>query len=478
MNSDNIVAIATGHSLTSAIGIIRISGSNLKSIVFNLTKQEYLQPRYAYYQKIYNISEDFSSNNSQNQLIDIALVIYFEGPKSFTGEDVLEIHAHGNHILLNNIVNSCLKLGCRMAKAGEFSQRAYLNGKLDLVQAESIADLINAQSQVEIKGALASLQGNFSKRIYTLNQHLVKLRVFVEASLDFPEEDIEFIANEKVVAQMTIIEQQMINLLSSVQQGVLLTNGAKIIIIGQPNVGKSSLFNVLADEDLAIVTDIAGTTRDLLQQQILINGVTFNLLDSAGIRDSDDIIEQIGVNKAVTALTHADICVLLIDISLYDSCTSDILNKIKDNLSSATPLIIVFNKIDKIKDSALLQSTITSLTDLLNKKFDQHLHKVDYLAISVKEKLGLELLRQKILAAVGYNKLDHKEVFTARNRHLNAVKASKKHLGAAVLLAQNNQLELLAEELRLAHDTLSSITGDFVADDLLGEIFSSFCIGK
>ncbi len=465
MTKENIVAIATGGLATSAIGIVRISGTNIQHIIQALTHQETLVPRHAYYQKIYAVNTANQNCNS-NKVLDIALVIYFQAPNSFTGEDVLEIQAHGNSVLLNNIVESCLQLGCRIAKAGEFSQRAYINGKLDLVQAESIADLINAQSKAEINAALASLQGRFSQRIKILNEALVRLRVFVEATLDFPEEDVDFIAGEQVMQQMENINQQMTTLLTSVQQGVLLNNGAKIVIVGQPNVGKSSLFNALADEDVAIVTDIAGTTRDVLQRQVLIHGVTFNLLDTAGIRESDDVVEQIGVGRAVEAIAMADVCVLLIDVCSYNSSGSGfsdtdkaLLAKVKEVLPSGVPLITVFNKIDKLSQTPL------QLSD-------------SQLAISVKNAIGLDQLKQSLLNAVGYRDIDSEDVFIARTRHLDAVRRSQAHVDTALVFISASQLELLAEELRLAHENLCTITGEFSSDDLLGEIFSSFCIGK
>jgi tRNA modification GTPase len=484
MTKENIVAIATGGLVSSAIGIIRVSGTNIQHIIKAVTHQETLIPRHAYYQKIYAVGDANHSadqNFLSNTVLDIALVIYFQGPNSFTGEDVLEIQAHGNSVLLNNIVESCLKLGCRMAQAGEFSQRAYMNGKLDLVQAESIADLINAQSKAEINAALASLQGRFSQRIKLLNEALIKLRVFVEATLDFPEEDVDFIAGEQVIQQMENISQQMTTLLASVQQGVLLNNGAKIVIVGQPNVGKSSLFNALADEDVAIVTDIAGTTRDVLHRQVVINGVTFNLLDTAGIRESDDVVEQIGVSRAVEAIAMADVCILLIDVCSYNNVGSGFSNvgtgfseadkallaKVKEVLPREVPLIIVFNKIDKL---ATLSQTQLQLSD--SKLASTQL------AISVKNAIGLDQLKQSLLNAVGYRDIASDDVFIARTRHLDAVRRSQEHVNNALACIGANQLELLAEELRLAHENLCTITGEFSSEDLLGEIFSSFCIGK
>lgn len=490
MTKENIVAIATGGLVSSAIGIIRVSGTNIQHIIKALTHQEALVPRHAYYQKIYAVGDANHSadqNFLSNTVLDIALVIYFQGPNSFTGEDVLEIQAHGNSVLLNNIVESCLKLGCRMAQAGEFSQRAYMNGKLDLVQAESIADLINAQSKAEINAALASLQGRFSQRIRLLNEALIKLRVFVEATLDFPEEDVDFIAGEQVMQQMENISQQMTTLLASVQQGVLLNNGAKIVIVGQPNVGKSSLFNALADEDVAIVTDIAGTTRDVLHKQVLINGVTFNLLDTAGIRESDDVVEQIGVGRAVEAIAMADVCILLIDICSYNNDGSGFSNvgtgfseadkallaKVKELLPREVPLIIVFNKIDKLDTLDTLDTLSQTQLQLSDSKLAS-----TQLAISVKNAIGLDQLKQSLLNAVGYRDIASDDVFIARTRHLDAVRRSQAHVDNALVCIGANQLELLAEELRLSHDNLCAITGEFSSDNLLGEIFSSFCIGK
>ena len=459
---NNIVAVATGNhgglsSGASAIGIIRISGTDIKHIIKALTKQDDMIPRHAYYQKIYDVSA------TSEKILDIALVIYFQGPNSFTGEDVLEIQAHGNSVLLNNILECCLSLGCKMAQPGEFSQRAYLNGKMDLVQAESIADLINAQSQAEVNAALASMQGRFSQRISTLNNLLIRLRVFVEATLDFPEEDIEFIANEKVTQQMIEITDHMQQLLSSVKQGVLLNNGAKIVIVGQPNVGKSSLFNALADADVAIVTDIAGTTRDVLERQILIHGVSFNLLDTAGIRESNDVVEKIGVERAVAAVAEADVCLFVVDASAgmkISEADEQLLATVRTALSLEVPLIMVYNKIDQLGES----SSVGSLAEAI--------------AISVKNGTGLEILKERMLSAVGYRQDNAGDVFIARTRHLHAVRESMAHIEQGLACVIGIKLELLAEELRLAHQALGTITGEFSSDDLLGEIFSSFCIGK
>ncbi len=443
---DNIVAIATANGY-AGVGIIRISGFNLDSIISGLCQKTKLTPRYAHYVDLFD---------AQHEILDSGIMLYFPNPHSFTGEDVIEIQSHGSPVVMNMLVKRCIELGCRLAEAGEFSKRAYLNGKIDLLQAESIADLIHAESEASAKGALKSLKGEFSNHINQINDSLINLRMFVEATLDFPEEDIEFIANAKIKDKLTNIRGQIHQLLHSTKQGVLLNNGANIVIVGQPNVGKSSLLNALANEDVAIVTDIAGTTRDIVKQKIIIDGIPFNIIDTAGIRETNDKVEQIGIERAYQAINNADVCLVLVDHQHGISQTeSDIINSITTQM----PIIYVHNKIDLTNQVAKLEEIDNSI----------HVH------LSAQTKDGLNLLTDKLLSIIGWEN-NQSDTFIARTRHLDAMRITVTHIDNAF----NNwsELEILAEELRYAHTALGSITGEFSADDLLGEIFSKFCIGK
>ena len=445
---DNIVAIASGNSY-AGVGIIRISGSNLLNLAKQITNKVNFKLRYALYC-------DFIA--SDTSVIDSGILLYFPAPHSFTGEDVLELQGHGSPIVLQMLLKRCVELGCRLALAGEFSRRAYINNKIDLVQAESIADLIHAESEAVAKSAIRSLQGKFSSYINEINQQLIDLRMFVEASLDFPEEDIEFIANAKIKHKLELLQQEIYKLLSSTKQGVVLNNGANIVIIGRPNVGKSSLLNALANEDIAIVTAVAGTTRDVRKEKIMLNGIPFNIMDTAGIRDTTDEVEEIGIKRAYNALSTADLCLVLLDNSIgITSEDNDILAKLPANI----PILFVHNKIDL--------TGITAKTE--NRDGVTHIY------LSAKTNLGIDILRNSILQLVGFNPMiTGSDTFLARTRHLTAITKAVSHIDGA--FSNWHNLELIAEELRYAHMNLSSVTGEFTADDLLGEIFSRFCIGK
>ena len=447
LKSHNIVAIATASGF-AGVGIIRISGPDALDIARKLTHQANFTPRLAKYSKFYS---------SNDETLDSGLTLYFKSPNSFTGEDVVELQGHGSPIVLQMILKRCLELGCTMATAGEFSRRAYLNGKIDLLQAESIIDLIHAESEATAKGALKSLHGEFSRQINIINEQLIDLRMFVEATLDFPEEDIEFIANAKIRDKLKVLVLAMEKLLSNTKQGVILNNGANIVIIGRPNVGKSSLLNTLANEDIAIVTDIAGTTRDIVKEKIIINGVPFNIIDTAGIRDTTDVVEKIGIERAFNAANTADICLILLDASIgLTNEDIELLNKVPDLI----PRIFVHNKVDLLGGAE---------TSTLENADDTHIH------ISAKFGTGIDTLRSKILKTIGFEN-NNSDIFVARTRHLDAIKRSVEHINFGFDNWEN--LEILAEELRYAHNSLSEITGEFSSDDLLGEIFSRFCIGK
>jgi tRNA modification GTPase len=489
---DNIVAIATANG-QAGVGIIRISGINLLPLITKLTtikSIDKIKPRYAHYVDFINCndnSKDSNSNKDDNskinqlnkldelsEVIDSGVLLYFPTPHSFTGEDVIEIQGHGSPIILQMLIKSCLNLGCRLAEAGEFSKRAYLNGKIDLLQAESILDLIHAESEAAAKGAVKSLRGIFSKHINQINEQLINLRMFIEATLDFPEEDIEFIANAKIKDKLINLQSTLQILLNSTKCGVLLNNGINIVIIGRPNVGKSSLLNALANEDIAIVTDIAGTTRDIVREKIIINGIVCNIIDTAGIRSTTDVVENIGIKRAFNAIQTAQLCLVLIDETI--GITEDD-NKILAQIPAEIPRIFVHNKID-LTDFVGNEAGIDRqhIAHIQQQEYYQQQH----VYISAKHQLGLDILRNVILDMIGFNmtseSYNSSDIFTARTRHLDAVNRTISHIDTALLNWQ--QLEIAAEELRYGHNSLSEITGEFTADDLLGEIFSKFCIGK
>lgn len=431
-------ATATGEA---GIGIIRLSGDKVQDISHKILKRT-LKPRYAYYGDFFN---------AQSVLLDKGVAIFYPKPHSFTGEDVLELQAHGGSTVMNSLLEASLEMGCVLAQAGEFSQRAFLNGKMDLVQAEAVSDLIYASSTQGAQSALRSLSGVFSKQINLLVQQLINLRVLVEASIDFSDEDIDTSEINHIQTQLLAIKQQIQNILINAQAGCILREGIHIAIVGKPNAGKSSLLNALTQHDSAIVTDIAGTTRDTLKETIHINGVAVHIIDTAGLRETNDIVEKEGVRRAYNAIKQAD-CVILI----YDSEQGLDTNLLKEDMQNK-PLLIVRNKIDLTQDNnQLLKNEIS---------------------ISAKHHIGLEALKQKLLRVVGVQNLGEDTVL-ARQRHIEALKQTRTYLQSATQQLNANSTDLLAEDLRLSANALGSITGYFSSDDLLGEIFSTFCIGK
>ncbi|MEH6461758.1 tRNA uridine-5-carboxymethylaminomethyl(34) synthesis GTPase MnmE [Chitinimonas sp. JJ19] len=442
---DTIAAIATAPG-RGGVGVVRISGSGLAELGFTLAGKP-LKPRHAHY-------ADFRS--SDGELIDQGLALFFPGPHSFTGEDVLELQGHGGPVVMQMLLRRCLELGARLAEPGEFTRRAFLNDKLDLAQAESVADLIDAGSEAAARSALRSLAGAFSGEIHTLVEQLINLRMLVEATLDFPEEDIDFLEAADARGKLASLHGQLQKVFGTARQGSLLREGMHVVLIGQPNVGKSSLMNALAGEDVAIVTDIAGTTRDTVRELIQLDGVPMHIIDTAGLRQTDDTVEQIGIARTWAAVEKADLALLLIDsregITEHDR---DILGRLPERL----PRVHVFNKVD--------------LTGEAVGHAEEDGHAV--LRLSAKAGLGLDELKRTLLDMVGWGGTDA-GVFLARERHLDAIRRAASHLETAALVWQ--QVELFAEELRLAQNALASITGEFSADDLLGEIFSRFCIGK
>lgn len=449
--ADIIAAIATPPGRGS-VGIVRISGTNLTSIAHTILGG-LPRPRRAQLSQFLD---------AQGQIIDQGIALYFPAPNSYTGEDVLEFQGHGGPAIMNLLLNQCISCGARMAQPGEFTLRAFLNQKLDLVQAESVADIIEASTSQAARCAVRSLQGRFSTTINALVQSLTTLRMFIEATLDFPEEEIEGLHDQEVKEKLNAIKVQLEQILSSAHQGNLLQEGINVVLVGEPNVGKSSLLNQLAEEEVAIVTEIPGTTRDSIQRTITISGIPVHIIDTAGLRETVDIVEQKGIERTQAAVKGADILIRLIDCSRPPQAVDD--KDILKTFSINKPHITVFNKIDLIAQRHRIETKENAIEVYL----------------SAKTGAGVELLREQILHAAGWHTGQAGEgLFMARQRHLEALENAKEFLNAAWKHSQNeSEWVLLAEELRLAQDALASITGRFTADDLLGEIFSHFCIGK
>ncbi|TAJ80935.1 MAG: tRNA uridine-5-carboxymethylaminomethyl(34) synthesis GTPase MnmE [Gallionellaceae bacterium] len=441
---DTIAAIATAPG-RGGIGVVRISGRNVETVSVALLGQALL-PRHATYVPFLDVD---------GSIIDQGIAIFFPGPNSYTGEDVLELQGHGGIAALHLLLQRCLASGARPAQPGEFTQRAYLNNKLDLVQAESVADLIDASSAQAVRSANRSLQGDFSKAIHKLVDGLIDLRMLVEALLDFPEEELDSVDFERGKNKLESLRAELARVMVLAQQGNILREGAHIVLVGQPNVGKSSLLNRLSGEDLALVSEIAGTTRDTIRQAINIHGVPLHIIDTAGLRESQDVVEQMGMERTKQAIQKADAVLLLMDAQQEDKAAHQkILELIPDNI----PRLYVVNKIDLLQQEAHLETRGGD----------------SYIYLSAKTEEGIDLLRDKILQLIDW----HAEAgaFMARERHLRALAQAKQSLQRAA--AESAQAELFAEELRLAQVSLSEITGEFSSDDLLGEIFSRFCIGK
>ncbi len=444
-----IAAIATAPG-RGGIGVVRISGADLSELVRRLFQRE-LTPRHAHYLPFKAVD---------GERLDEGLALYFKGPHSYTGEDVLELQGHGGPAVLRRVLDSCLAagrdLGLRLAEPGEFTRRAFLNDRMDLAQAEAVADLIEASSVAAARGAMASLSGDFSNRVNDLSDRIVHLRMLVEATLDFPEEEIDFL--EKYQARPTLekLAGDLDHLIAQARQGVILREGLHVVLAGQPNVGKSSLLNALAGDDVAIVTPIAGTTRDKVVQQIHIDGVPLHIVDTAGLRETEDTVESIGIARSWQEIERADVILHLQDATQPGH---ELDAQITARLPPRTPVLKVFNKVD------LLSTAFAAGPGELG--------------ISAKRGAGLDALRAELLRIAGWNP-GAESPWLARERHLHALQDAAEHLALAAGHAEQDDrvLDLFAEELRLAHDSLSSITGKFTSDDLLGKIFSSFCIGK
>jgi tRNA modification GTPase len=397
--------------------------------------------------------------DQQQQLIDQALLIFFPAPNSFTGEDVLEIQGHGGTVVLDMLLEHVLSLGCRQARAGEFSERAFLNGKIDLAQAEAIADVIESQTRSAVRGAMRSLQGDFSKAVHQLAENLIHLRMLAEAYMDFPDEEIENIPGIEFEQRLEALQGELTKLQEIAKQGNLLRDGFHLVLAGRPNAGKSSLLNVLTRNDTAIVSDQAGTTRDIIRDRLDLDGVVIDVTDTAGLRYTTDAIESEGVRRAQNELAKADRVLLLIDEAEFDK---DVRNELMDYISDDIPVTILRNKIDLLEKEAKV------------------LHQGDRceILLSVKTGMGLDLLFQHLREVTSGESLPE-GVFTARRRHIEALqKADNALSNAALNLSPVVQLELFAEDCRQAQNYLNEITGEFNSEDLLGRIFSSFCIGK
>lgn len=447
MNSvTTIVAVATPPG-RGGVGIVRLSGPDALSIALRLLPRDTLSPRVPQVSTFYTLD---------GTAIDHGIVLYFKAPHSFTGEDVVEFQGHGSPVALDLLVKELLLCGANLAQAGEFSLRAFMNDKLDLAQAEAVADLIHAQSASAARLAIRTLQGTFSEYIANLNEKIINLRLYVEAALDFPEEEVDFLSDGHIAAKLQTIQQNLIEIRKQAAQGAMLREGLTVVIAGRPNAGKSTLMNCLAQRDAAIVTEIPGTTRDVIHQHILLDDIPIHLLDTAGLRESTDIVEQEGIKRAWTEVSRADCVILLMDCSVKEQYDELIL-EIKLALPDQVPIILVYNKVDKIGKPASKDDT--------------------GLYVSLKNQEGLALLKDEIKAVVGYQPQEGQ--FLARRRHLEALDQAMHYLNqGAQLLDSQRAGELLAEDLRLAHIALGEITGEFTADDLLGVIFSNFCIGK
>ena len=442
--TDSIAAIATAPG-KGGIGVVRVSGPDLGELAKAVLGKTPI-PRQATYSAFHD---------AQGLAIDQGVALFFPAPHSYTGEDVVELQGHGGTAILQLVLQRCLELGARLAQPGEFTQRAFLNNKLDLAQAESVADLIGATSSQAARSAMRSLQGEFSQAIRGLVSALIQLRMLVEAMLDFPEEETTAPDATRRDQQLAVLQHELGKILNLAQQGSLLREGAHIVLAGQPNVGKSSLLNRLSGEDVALVSEIPGTTRDAIRQAIQINGVPLHIIDTAGLREPGDVVEQMGIARTHDVLQKADAMLILLDASRGISAADQ---TIIAQLPPATPRLYVHNKIDLLGSAACIEQR------------GQECH----VYLSAKTGDGLDLLRDQLLTLIGWH--PDAGVFIARERHVRALLEARDHLQRAAGVVR--QPELFAEELRLAQQALSSITGEFSADDLLGEIFSNFCIGK
>jgi tRNA modification GTPase len=446
-DTDTIVALATPPG-RGGVGIVRISGG-LAASMMQAICGKILTPRFAEY---------LSFTDDKGDILDWGIALYFRAPNSFTGEDVLELHGHGGPVVMDLLIQRALRLGARVARPGEFSERAFLNDKLDLAQAEAIADLIEAGSSQAARAAVRSLTGVFSRQVHAITEALIELRSYIEATMDFPEEDVDFLADARIQDNLAELLRRFDSLKSGAKQGSLLREGMTLVIAGRPNAGKSSLLNALAGREAAIVTDIPGTTRDLLREHIQLDGLPLHIIDTAGLRETRDKVEAMGVDRAWQAIQSADRVLLVID-SRQGFASEDA--AIVAGLPAGIPVTRVLNKCD-------LSHTRPGRVDNVSHTY----------ALSAKTGAGLDAFKQHLLQEMGYQGQMEGE-FLARRRHLQALDRAEQHIRQAVHeLEAGKAGELAAEELRLAQQHLNEITGAFTSEDLLGRIFSSFCIGK
>ncbi len=444
LSKDTIAAIATPPG-NGGVGIIRVSGPAVQNIAGHIS-HKLLQPRQAVFANFLD---------ADNNIIDSGLILYFPGPASYTGEDVLELQGHGGSVVLDMLLRRVLELGARLANPGEFTERAFLNNKLDLAQAEAVADLIESSTEQSVQSAQKSMQGLFSRQINELVGELTELRVYVEAAIDFVDEEIDFLSDGVVENKVGQLLEKVQKIQKTAQQGRLLRDGMTVVLAGKPNAGKSSLLNALAGHDAAIVTEFAGTTRDVLRERIQIDGMPLHIIDTAGLRESDNIVEQEGIRRAHAELEKADKILLLIDSNDPES------ESIVKTLPQDIDITKIYNKIDLLGIEPEIVET-------------KHSAQI-YLSIKTGE--GMDLLGEHLKRSVGFNDATD-DVFIARRRHIVALNKGKQYIESALSQLQHKAGELVAEDLRQAQNSLAEITGEFTSDDLLGKIFSSFCIGK
>jgi len=444
LTQDTIAAIATPPG-NGGVGIIRISGPAVKQIAGQLTKKE-LKPRHA-------VFSAFLDTN--NITIDSGLILFFPGPHSYTGEDTLELQGHGGSVVLDMLLKRVLELGARLARPGEFTERAFLNGKLDLAQAEAVADLIESSTEQSVRSAQKSMQGVFSGQVNALVEELTELRIYVEAAIDFVDEEIDFLSDGLVEKKISQLADKVTDILNTAQQGQLLRDGMTVVLAGKPNAGKSSLLNALTGQETAIVTDIAGTTRDVLRERIQIDGMPLHVIDTAGLRDSNNVVEKEGIKRAHQEIEKADRVLLLIDSTDPES------ESVVKTLPPDIQITKIYNKIDLMGIEPEIVQTAHGC----------------HIYLSIKTGAGMDLLRKHLKQVVGFNDAMD-DVFIARRRHIEALKTGKQFIQHALQQLQQQSGELVAEDLRQAQNSLAEITGEVSSDELLGRIFSSFCIGK
>jgi tRNA modification GTPase len=442
VNSPDTIAAVASAPGRGAVGVIRVSGPTVPRIADGILGA-LPAPRQA---RLSNFLD------AQGRSLDQGLALYFPAPASFTGENMLELQGHGGALVVDMVLKRLLELGCRMARPGEFSERAFLNGKIDIAQAEAIADLIDAGTTAAARSAVRSMQGEFSSCIIDLKAHITGLRAYVEAAIDFPDEEIDFLSDTQLRGRLAAVFAAFESIGAAARQGVLLREGLNVVIAGKPNAGKSSLLNRLAGEEVAIVTDVPGTTRDVLRQHLNLDGLPLHLVDTAGLRAAVDVAEAEGVRRAQSEIQRADRVLYVVDAGIEADA---------EHLPEA-PITLVFNKIDLTGEPARIDEAAEPPRVFL----------------SARTGAGMELLRAHLKASAGYLKSES-GVFAARRRHLDALERARRHVeNAADILAGTRAFELFAEDLRLAQQALGEITGEFTSDDLLGEIFGSFCIGK